>query len=86
MRHGECGKKARPLSIRREAESVSDEIIQAGKKQTKKTRRSAPGNFNVMGFGFYDLHEFLKHPPQCSSLAWYSLIITSDYCKPHTEM
>lgn len=36
MRHGECGKKARPLSIRRKAESVSDEIIQAEKKQTKK--------------------------------------------------
>lgn len=86
MRHGECGKKTRPLSRRREAESVSDEIIQAEKKQTKKTRRSAPGNFNVMGFGFYDLHEFLKHPPQCSSLVWYSLIITSDYCKPHTKM
>ena len=36
MQHGESGKKARPLSIRRKAESVSDEIIQAGKKQTKK--------------------------------------------------
>lgn len=36
MRHGECGKKARPLSIRHEAESVGDEIIQAEKKQTKK--------------------------------------------------
>lgn len=36
MRHGECGKKTRPLSRRREAESVSDEIIQAEKKQTKK--------------------------------------------------
>lgn len=36
MRHGECGKKARPLSGRRKAESVSDEIIQARKKQTKK--------------------------------------------------
>lgn len=36
MQHGECGKKARPLSIRREAESVSDEIMQAEKKQTKK--------------------------------------------------
>ena len=86
MQHGECGKKARPLSIRRKAESVSDEIIQAEKNRQKKTRRSAPGNFNVMGFGFYDLCEFLKHPPQCSSLVWYSLIITSDYCKPHTKM
>lgn len=87
MRHGECGKKARPLSEWREAESVSDEIIQAGKKQTKKRPDAMRrGNFNVMGFGFYDLCEFLKHPPQCSSLAWYSLIITSDYCKPHTEM
>lgn len=36
MQHGECGKKARPLSIRHEAESVGDEIIQAEKKQTKK--------------------------------------------------
>lgn len=36
MRHGKCGKKARPLSRRREAESVSDEIMQARKKQTKK--------------------------------------------------
>lgn len=36
MRHGECGKKARLLSRRRKAESVSDEIIQAEKKQTKK--------------------------------------------------
>lgn len=36
MRHGESGKKARPLSRRREAESVSDEIIQDEKKQTKK--------------------------------------------------
>lgn len=36
MQHGECGKKARPLSEWREAESVSDEIIQAEKKQTKK--------------------------------------------------
>jgi|GEM_PF-6141772 len=87
MRHGECGKKTRPLSRRREAESVSDEIIQAEKKQKKKAPRGGGGgNFNVMGFGFYDLHEFLKHPPQCSSLVWYSLIITSDYCKPHTKM
>lgn len=31
-----AAKKARPLSRRREAESVSDEIIQAEKKQTKK--------------------------------------------------
>lgn len=31
-----AAKKARPLSIRRKAESVSDEIIQAEKKQTKK--------------------------------------------------
>lgn len=31
-----AAKKARPLSIRREAESVSDEIIQVEKKQTKK--------------------------------------------------
>lgn len=36
MQHGESGKKTRPLSIRREAESVSDEIMQAEKKQTKK--------------------------------------------------
>lgn len=36
MRYGESGKKARPLSIRRKAESVSDEIMQARKKQTKK--------------------------------------------------
>lgn len=36
MRYGESGKKARPLSIRRKAESVGDEIIQAEKKQTKK--------------------------------------------------
>jgi hypothetical protein len=36
MQHGECGKKARPLSIRHEAESVGDETIQAEKKQTKK--------------------------------------------------
>jgi len=36
MQHGECGKKARLLSRRREAESVSDEIIQTEKKQTKK--------------------------------------------------
>lgn len=36
MRHGECGKKARPLSRRREAESVTGEIIQTEKKQTKK--------------------------------------------------
>lgn len=36
MQHGESGKKVRPLSIRRKAESVSDEIIKAGKKQTKK--------------------------------------------------
>ena len=36
MQHGESGIKARPLSIRREAESVSDEIMQAEKKQTKK--------------------------------------------------
>lgn len=36
MRHGECGKKVRPLSRRREAENVSDEIIQTEKKQTKK--------------------------------------------------
>ena len=36
MQYGESGKKARPLSIRRAAESVSDEIMQAGKKQTKK--------------------------------------------------
>ena len=36
MRHVECGKKARPLSIRHETESVSDEIIRAEKKQTKK--------------------------------------------------
>ena len=56
------------------------------RSRQKKTRRSAPGNFNVMGFGFYDLREFLKHPPQCSSLVWYSPIITSDYCKPHTKM
>jgi len=34
MQHGESGKKARPLSRRREAESVSDEIMQAEK--TKK--------------------------------------------------
>lgn len=27
IQHGECGKKARPLSRRREAESVSDEIM-----------------------------------------------------------
>lgn len=86
MQHGESGKKARPLSRKREAESVSDEIIQARRNRQKKTRRYAPGNFNVMGFGFYDLHEFLKHPPQCSSLAWYSLIISSDYCKPHTKI
>lgn len=31
-----AAKKAGPLSIRHEAESVSDEIIQARKKQTKK--------------------------------------------------
>lgn len=36
MQHGESGKKARPLSRKREAESVSDEIMQARKKQTKK--------------------------------------------------
>ena len=36
MQHGECGKKARPLSRRRKAESVSDEIMWAEKKQTKK--------------------------------------------------
>lgn len=36
MRYGESGKKARPLSRRREAESVGDEIMQAEKKQTKK--------------------------------------------------
>lgn len=36
MWYGECGKKARPLSVRCEAESVSDEIIRAEKKQTKK--------------------------------------------------
>lgn len=36
MQHGESGKKARPLSRRHEAESVSDEIMQAEKKQTKK--------------------------------------------------
>ncbi len=36
MRYGESGKKARPLSRRRKAESVSDEIIQDEKKQTKK--------------------------------------------------
>ena len=35
MQHGESGKKARPLSRRREAESVSDEIMQAEKKQTR---------------------------------------------------
>ena len=38
MRYGERDKKARPLSVRRKAESVSDEIMQAEKKQTKKTR------------------------------------------------
>lgn len=31
-----AAKKARPLSIRRAADSVSDEIMQARKKQTKK--------------------------------------------------
>jgi hypothetical protein len=36
MQHGESGKKARPLSIRRKAESVGDEIMWAEKKQTKK--------------------------------------------------
>lgn len=36
MWYVEHGKKARPLSIRREAESVSDEIIRAEKRQTKK--------------------------------------------------
>lgn len=36
MQHGESGKKALTLSRRREAESVSDEIMQAEKKQTKK--------------------------------------------------
>lgn len=36
MRHGECGKKARPLSRKRKAKGVSDEIMQAEKKQTKK--------------------------------------------------
>lgn len=36
MRHGECGKKARPLSIRREAESGAMQGMQAEKKQTKK--------------------------------------------------
>ncbi len=63
-------------------------VVQSVKvsKRQKKTRRSASGNFYVMGFSIYDLHEFVKHPPQCSSLVWYGLIITRDYCKPHTKM
>lgn len=40
MRYGECGKKARPLSIRHEAESVSD-AGDAGREEADKKRPDA---------------------------------------------
>lgn len=40
MRHGECGKKASPLSMRREAESVSD-AGDAGREEADKKRPDA---------------------------------------------